>query len=250
MKQITSVTVSSLLLAGSILPTAATETVHVAVASNFVRPMQALASMFESNTSHQVILSPGSTGKHYAQIVHGAPFDVFFAADAHRPKLLEADGVAVKGSRFTYAIGQLVLWSPDRDTVDVQDKLLRDTPPPRIAIANPTLAPYGAAAHSTLQKLNLWERLADTVVRGENVAQAFQYAATGNADAGFVALAQVRFLSPDQRGSKWLVPDHFYEPIMQQAVLLDASEAAKAFLDFVQDDEALQLIRNHGYKTP
>lgn len=223
------------------------EELRVAVASNFKPVMEALAHDFESATGHQVSASYGSTGKHYAQILNGAPFDAFLAADAERPALLEANGISVPGSRFTYAIGQLVLWAPGRSLREDGQGVLEAGEFRFLAIANPVTAPYGRAADQVLRRLGLIGALQGRIVRGENVGQTFAFVQTGNAELGFLAMSQV---IDDDSGEPWVVPEALYEPIEQQAVLLNEREAARAFLAFLRDEAALEVIRKMGYQTP
>ena len=226
------------------------EEIHVAVASNFRDAIQSLADAFEAQSDHTIALSVGSTGKHYAQIRNGAPFDLFFAADVERPKRLEAERLAMPGTRFAYAIGKLVLWSPKSGIVDPEQAILNRGAFRYVAIANPTLAPYGAAAREVLEARGLWDELDGRIVRGENVSQAFQFVASGNAEIGFVAYAQVKRRDSSATGSVWMVPPSLYTPIEQQAVLLRDGEAAREFLSYVRSDEALKIIREYGYDTP
>lgn len=223
---------------------------RVAVASNFTKPMTMLASKFEQETGHKVILSFDSTGKHYAQITNGAPFDMFFAADVERPRLMEAAGKIVPGSRFTYAIGRLVLWSPHADYVDRHGMILEQGEFKRLAIANPRLAPYGLAAQQVLQTRGLWNTVKSRLVRGENIGQAFHFVASGNAEMGFVALSQIRRPKNVNQGSYWNVPQSLYRPIRQQAVMLNENDAARAFLKFVRSPQARKLIEEFGYDLP
>ena len=225
--------------------------IRVAVASNFATASQAIAQRFEALSEHQVTLVFGSTGKHYAQIRNGAPFEVFFAADARRPELLERAGLTVRESRFTYAIGRLVLWSPEEDSVDTEGRILDSGDFRHLAIANPELAPYGRAAQEMLQSRGLWASLERRLVRGENIGQAFQFVRSGNAELGFVALSQIA--NPERQpetGSRWLVPEHLHAPISQQAILLADTAAARSFLEFIKSSEARSIIRSHGYQTP
>lgn len=224
--------------------------IRVAVASNFTAPIREIAARFEKSSGCRVTLAFGSTGKHYAQIVNGAPFDVFFAADAERPRRLEVEGVAVAGSRFTYAVGRLALWSPAEGFVDPEGKVLAAGGYDHLAIANPRLAPYGAAAQEVLEALGLWEELQGRLVRGENISQAHQFVSSGSAALGFVALSQVRPPGEPAAGSCWLIPPSLYRPIEQQAVLLNDMPAARAFLDFVRGGEAREIIRSYGYDIP
>jgi molybdate transport system substrate-binding protein len=219
---------------------------RIAVASNFAQPMTALVSYFESNTAHQVVLSSNSTGKHYAQIRQGAPFDVFLAADRERPERLEQDGLAIPGTRFTYALGRLVLWSPREGYVDKNGTVLRAGDFRHLAIANPKLAPYGRAAREVLTARKLWTSLQPRIVRGENVGQAYQYVHSGNAELGFVAASQLRA----GNGSRWTVPADRHAPIEQQAVLLRDRGPARAFLAFLRSEAALKIIRGYGYDVP
>ncbi|UCE75821.1 MAG: molybdate ABC transporter substrate-binding protein [Gammaproteobacteria bacterium] len=224
--------------------------IRVAVASNFTDAMGAIAERFETGTGHKVTLISGSTGKHYAQIRNGAPFDAFFAADRRRPELLEEEGVALPGTRFTYAVGKLVLWSPERGIVDPEAVVLQRGEFHHLAIANPKLAPYGKAAEEVLQARGLWARLSGRLVRGENIGQAFQFVKSGNAELGFVAYSQLKRPNQPIEGSLWNVPQALYTPIEQQAVLLKDSEAARSLLSFVRSDAALMIIRDYGYETP
>ena len=230
------------------------DTLTVAVASNFTPVLKTLSARFESATGHDVRISSASTGKLYAQIVNGAPFDVLLAADSRRPELLETASLAIAGSRFTYAIGQLVLWS--RDPGVLSNDCIKELGKPdvgRIAIANPETAPYGAAARETMIKLDAWDRLRNQVVRGENVAQALQFVATGNASLGFVAAAQLGAGSLPQATCVWRVPQYFHSAIEQQAVLLKRAgenDVAAKFLDFLRGPVARQVISEHGYTLP
>ncbi len=224
--------------------------IRVAVASNFANTLKAIISNFAAASGHKVKLSIGSTGKHYAQIHHGAPFDVFFAADSKRPALLEAEGIALPGSRFTYAVGKLVLWSPRADYVDTQGKILKTGKFQHLAMANPRLAPYGKAAQEVLQSHGLWETLKGRTVRGESIGQAFQFIKSGNAELGFVAWSQIKYPGQPAPGSWWDIPATLYTPIEQQAVLLSDAKAAQAFVRFVKNAETRELIRSFGYKIP
>ena len=232
-------------------PAAATAAeMRVAVASNFADAMAVIARRFEAATQHRVTVSAGSTGKLYAQIRNGAPFDAFFGADVRRPQLLEQEGSAVPGSRFTYAVGRLVLWSPRSDYVDPQGRVLQRGAFRHLAIANPVLAPYGKAAQEVLQARSLWEALSGRLVRGENIGQTFQFVSTGNAELGFVAWSQVMRPGQPLAGSLWSVPQALYSRIQQQAVLLQDKPVARDFLAFVRSDEALKIIQDYGYDRP
>ncbi|MEE8339927.1 MAG: molybdate ABC transporter substrate-binding protein [Xanthomonadales bacterium] len=224
--------------------------VRVAAASNFANAITAIAERFEADTAHKVTLIFGSTGKHYAQIINGAPYDVFFAADAARPELLEREGVALAGSRFTYALGKLVLWSPRPNYIDPDGRILDEGDFRHLAIANPRLAPYGEAARQVLQARGLWKERDKRVVRGENISQAFQFVASGNAELGFVAWSQVKHPGKAIKGSYWSIPPSLYAPIEQQAVLLKDHQAARAFMLFVRGAQGARIIREHGYAIP
>lgn len=222
--------------------------VHAAVAANFTATMKKIALHYERDTGNKVLLSFGSTGSLYAQIRNGAPFDVFLAADRRRPKLLEAAGMTVPGSRFSYAIGRLVLWSPDAGVVDAKGVVLSHGHFARLAIANPRTAPYGAAARQVLRQLKLWATLQPRIVRGENIAQAYQFVATGNAQLGFVALSQ----TIGRGGSRWDIPQALYSPIRQQAVLLKRgadNPAARALMAYLKAKPAEAIIHAYGYGT-
>ncbi|MDX1344918.1 MAG: molybdate ABC transporter substrate-binding protein, partial [Sedimenticolaceae bacterium] len=212
--------------------------------------MRLLAERFEELSGHSVVLLPGSTGKHYAQIMQGAPFDALFAADAESPDLLEANGRIIPGSRFSYAIGRLVLWSPDPGLVNGDGILLESGAFRRLAIANPRLAPYGMAAQQVLEARDLWQPLQPKLVRGENIAQAFQFVASGNAELGFVALSQLIQTGNHGKGSSWQVPEQLHTPIEQQAVLLSDSIAALELMTFMKSDAAHAIIRGFGYGIP
>lgn len=225
----------------------------VAVASNFDRTVRSLEEGFEQAGTHSITVVSGSTGKLYAQIVNGAPFDAFLAADDLRPSLLEKEGRAVGGSRFTYAIGRLCLWSPDPHRIAPDGRqTLRAGDFRRLAIANPRLAPYGAAAEATLRALGLDEALADRLVMGENVGQVYSMVATGNAELGFVALAQVLTMDEAGAGSRWDVPAEFHSPIRQDAVLLPhgaSNPAAVEFLRYLRSPAARLIVQSFGYEV-
>lgn len=227
------------------------DTVAVAVAANFTAPMQQIAAAFEQHTGHTAQLSFGSTGKLYAQIRNGGPYDLFLSADADRPARLEAEGAGVAGSRFTYAVGQLVLWSADPDRVDAEGKVLAAGGFDHLAIANPKTAPYGAAAMEVLTRLGLADTLEGRLVRGENIAQTWQFVATGNAQLGFVAASQLFKDGQPLGGSRWNVPASMHAPILQDAILLQRGAdkvAAKALVDFLKSDTAAGIIRGFGYE--
>ena len=227
-----------------VLAQSSRDEVRVAVASNFRAAATDLAARFEALHDLDVVLAFGSTGKHYAQIVNGAPFAVFLAADSERPRRLEQAGIGIAGSRFTYARGHLVLWSADPDLVRENDDVLRSGRFRHLAIANPSLAPYGRAARETLQTLGLWQATEPRLVVGENVAQAFQFVSSRNAELGLVAWSQV---VRHGQGSWWRVPGEYHQPVDQQALQLDASNGATTFLEFLRGEHATALIRAHGY---
>lgn len=224
--------------------------IRVAAASNFKGPMTQLASRFEISSGHELVLAYGSTGKQFAQIVNGAPFDVFFSADSERPARLESAGLAIAGSRFTYARGRLALWSRDPGRVDPGGQALAGLEYRHLAIANPKLAPYGRAAREVLVSMGLWEAVSGKLVMGENIGQAFQFANSGNAELGLVAWSQVLQGGGNPPGSSWLVPEDLHLAIEQQAVLLRDHAPARAFLEFVGSPEAVEIIRAHGYGVP
>lgn len=224
--------------------------VHVAVAANFTAPMQIIAAQFERDTGHKAILSFGATGKFYAQILNGAPFQVLLSADDTTPARLEQNGSGVSGSRFTYAIGKLVLWSKKAAFVDDKGEVLRTGKFDRLALADPKLAPYGAAAIETLNRMDLTMQLTPRFVQGENISQTFQFVATQNAPLGFVAMSQVYANGKLTEGSAWVVPEDLYSPIRQDAILLNsgkANPAAAALLTYLRSDKAKVIIRSFGY---
>ncbi len=224
--------------------------VSVAVASNFTAPMRKIAQAFEQETGHRAVLSSGSTGGFLVQIRNGAPFQVLVAADASTPLKIESEGLGVEGSRFTYAIGTLVLWSAQPGFVDGTGDVLRRGKFERIAIANPKLAPYGVAALETLSRLGVLQRVQPRLVRGENISQAYQFVATGNAELGLVALSQVVDDGKMVRGSGWIIPADLHAPIRQDAILLSPGKdhpAAIALMGFLRGDKARSVIRSFGY---
>lgn len=226
--------------------------VQVAVAANFSAPMKIIAAEFEKDTGHKAVLSFGATGKFYAQIRNGAPFEVFLAADEDTPAKLEREGAAVRGSRFTYATGRLALWSARPGVVDAQGEVLKNGGFGKLAIAAPKLAPYGAAALETMTRLGVLAALQPRLVTGESIGQAFSFVATGNADLGFVALSQVLESGKLASGSAWIVPETLHSPIRQDAVLLTRgkdSPAARQLMVFLQSDKARAVIRAHGYQA-
>jgi molybdate transport system substrate-binding protein len=232
----------------------AAEEVRVAVATNFLTTLNEIITSFKTATGHTVVVSSGSSGKLYAQIQNGAPFELFFSADVKRPQLLEEEELAVKGSRFVYAVGRLTLWSPESNLVKGDGPtILSKGSFKHLAIANPKTAPYGLAAEQTLKKLDLWESLKDRMVQGENIGQTFQFVFSKNAQLGFVALSQVLDPKINGSGSRWDVPASFHDSLEQEAVLLMAGQnhtAAKAFLDYVKGEKSRAIIERFGYGLP
>ncbi len=221
---------------------------HVAVASNFIAPIQVLARDFEAATGHALIVSSGASGKLYAQVRHGAPFDVLLSADAATPARLAREGLGE--TPFTYAIGRLVLWSAQPGRLDGTDAALRRGAYRRLAIANPKLAPYGAAAMQVLQRLGLADATRRKFVIGENIAQTYQFVASGNVELGFVARSQVMRDGRLATGSAWHVPASLHDPIRQDALLLrrgSANPAARAWIEYLRSPAARDVIRAHGY---
>ena len=224
------------------------EEIRVAVASNFTHTLEALANQFESQTGHRVVLIVGSTGQHYAQIKNGAPFDAFFAADTVRPELLDEEGIALPGTRFTYATGKLVLWSPGGDRLEGALDTLKQGAFRFLAIANPKLAPYGEAAREVLQAQGVWDDMRGKMVWGQNISQAYQFVHSRSAELGFVAYSQLNAQGADIPGSFWEIPQSLYTPIQQQAVLLTENPTAREFWRYVKGYNAQQIIRTHGYE--
>ena len=226
------------------------DVVQVAVAANFTAPARALAEVFARTTGHEARLSFGATGAFYTQIKNGAPFDVLLAADDERPARLEKEGDTVAGSRFTYATGQLVLWSAKPGLVDDEGAVLKHGQFGKIAIANPKNAPYGAAAVEAMNKLGLAATLQPKLVTGESIGQTFNFIATGNAELGFVALAQVLEGGKLKSGLMWVVPAQYHAPIIQDAVILKRAAnnpAAKAWMELLKTPQSKELIRSYGY---
>lgn len=223
----------------------------VAVAANFTAPTKVIAQDFERDTGHKLALAFGATGQFYAQIRNGAPFAVLLSADDETPRKLEKEGLGVPGSRFTYATGKLVLWSKKPGFVDEKGEVLRSAQFEKIAIANPKLAPYGAAAIEVLDRMGVRERIASKIVEGSNITQTFQFVSSENAQLGFIALSQVYENGKLKEGSAWLVPTAMHTPIKQDALLLNAGRdnaAAAALLKYLQGDKAQAVIRSFGYE--
>jgi len=240
-------------LVGAILalgasPALAAQT-QVAVASNFTDTAKEIAAAFKAATGDEAVLSFGASGQFYTQITKGAPFEVFLSADADRPKKADADGLSVPGSRFTYAVGRLVLFSKTPGLVDDRGAVLSSGKFAKLSIADPASAPYGEAAIETLKTLKLYDTLQPKIVQGSNITQAYQFVETGAAQLGFVALSQV---INETGGSRWLVPAADHAPIEQQAVLLKTgagNPAAKAFIDFLKSPTAVAIIKKYGYEV-
>ena len=242
----------SLLVASCLtLHSALADEVQVAVAANFTAPIQAIAKGFEKATGHRLVAVYGATGQFYTQIRNGAPFEVFLAADDSTPKKLEAEKAIVPGSRFTYAIGTLALWSAKPGYVDANGEVLKNNQFKHLSIANPKTAPYGLAATQVLDKLKLTEATRPKLVEGQNITQAFQFVSTGNAELGFVALSQIYKDGKVESGSAWIVPSSLHEPIRQDAVILEKGKdnpAAKALVDYLKGPKAAAVIKSYGYE--
>jgi molybdate transport system substrate-binding protein len=240
---------AGLVLAISSLTVQAAE-VQVAVAANFTAPMQKIAAEFEKDTGHRAMVSTGSTGKFYAQIRNGAPYDVFLSADTATPDKLQADGMVVTGSRFTYAIGTLVLWSATPGRVDDQGEVLKKGDFKHLALANPKLAPYGAAAVEVMKDMGVLETVQSKFVLAENISQAYQFVVSGNAELGFLALSQIIKDGKMIDGSVWKIPADRHTPIRQDAVLLKRAKdnpAAVALIDYLKSEKARTIIQAFGY---
>ncbi|MFC5697256.1 molybdate ABC transporter substrate-binding protein [Pseudomonas sp. GCM10022186] len=233
------------------LGSASAAEVHVAVAANFTAPIQAIAKDFEKDTGHKLVAAYGATGQFYTQIKNGAPFEVFLSADDSTPAKLEKEGDAVPGSRFTYAIGTLVLWSAQDGYVDAKGEVLKNGQYKHLSIANPKTAPYGLAATQVLDKLGLTHTVKPRLVEGQNITQALQFVSSGNAELGFVALSQVYKDGKITSGSAWIVPAEMHEPIKQDALILkkgEANPAAKALVDYLKGPKAAEVIKSYGYQ--
>lgn len=249
-RQFTRLFAFSVLLAGMTIGSASADDVQVAVAANFTAPMKIIAADFEKASRHKAALSFGATGKFYAQIKNGAPFDVLLAADDEIPAKIEKEGLGVPGSRFTYAIGKLMLWSAKPGYVDDKGDLLKKGNFEHIALGNPKLAPYGAAAVEVMTRLGLMNALEPKFVQGENIAQTYQFVSTGNAELGFVALSQVYEDGKLKSGSGWIVPATMHSSIRQDAVLLTRGKdnpAAVALLQYLKSEKVKGVIKSYGY---
>jgi molybdate transport system substrate-binding protein len=226
------------------------EEVQVAVAANFAAPMKQIAADFEKATGHKAVLAFGATGKFYAQIRNGAPFEILLSADDETPSKLAGEGAAIAASQFTYAKGKLVLWSAKPAIVDAQGEVLKRGGFDHLALANPRLAPYGAAAFEAMKELGVHDGLAGKFVTAENIGQTYQFVKSGNALLGFVALSQVSKDNRITEGSAWVVPANLYQPIKQDAIVLNAGKgkpAPEALMKFLQGDKAKAVIRSYGY---
>ncbi|CEL29529.1 molybdate ABC transporter substrate-binding protein [Pseudomonas fluorescens] len=225
--------------------------VQVAVAANFTAPIQAIAADFEKDTGHKLVAAYGATGQFYTQIKNGAPFEVFLSADDTTPEKLEREGDTVKGSRFTYAVGTLALWSAKDGYVDTKGEVLKKNEYQHLSIANPKTAPYGLAATQVLEKLKLTEATKTKIVEGQNITQAYQFVSTGNAELGFVALSQIYKEGKVTSGSAWMVPASLHDPIKQDAVILSKGKdnaAAKALVEYLKGPKAAAVIKSYGYQ--
>ena len=243
------ITIATLTLIVSTL-TSATE-IKVAVAANFAQTMKEIGTVFEKDTGHKLAITQGSTGKLYAQISQGAPFEVFLSADDETAEKLVNEGKAITGTRFTYAVGRLALWAPKLDLVDEGGQVLKTDKFRFLAIANARVAPYGRAAVQVMQKLGVLTRIEPRVVQGESITQTFQFVSTGNAQLGFVALSQITENGQIKSGAAWVVPENMHEPLRQDVVLLNPgkdSAAASALLIFLKSEKAKKIIAAHGYQ--
>jgi molybdate transport system substrate-binding protein len=235
-----------LFLALALRAPAQADQTNIAVAANFTEAAKEIAAAFKAKTGHEASLSFGSSGQLYTQITQEAPFQVFLSADEARPKKAIEDGYAVPGSLFTYAVGKLALWSKNK-TLVAGPETLKAGAFEKLAYCNPIGAPYGAAAVETLKALKLYDRLQSKLVQGENIAQAFQFVDSGNAEIGFIALSQI---AKTNSGSRWIVPQELYAPILQDAVLLKkgaSDKAAVAFMEFLKSPEGKVIIEKYGY---
>lgn len=231
-------------------PLASPATVHVAVASNFSSTIKNLIALFEKQSGHSVIASYGSSGQLYAQIRNGAPYEVFLSADQLRPNLLIQDGYADSSNGFIYAQGQVALWSPSKTNHLNKQTLISHNRSGLLAIANPKHAPYGSAAIQILEQLNVYQAWKGKLITGQNIAQTQQFIASKNVSFGFIAYSQITALPPNEQGAYWLVPEHYYKPLLQQLVILEKAQhnpVALRFINFLKSPKAQAIIRRHGY---
>jgi len=226
--------------------------IYAAVATNFHNPFKTIVKEFEKKSGHRVIIIPGSTGKLYAQIINGAPFDIFLSADELRPQLLIQSGIAISGTRYSYALGKITLWSPKPNIISDSLKsifLVKNFS--HIAIANPITAPYGRAALQTLKKLDLLKKLKPLIVHGENIGQAFHFVFSNNAELGFVALSQVLDPKNNLKGYRIDIPSEYYDPIKQDIVVLTRAKNNKGAMDlwnFLKSHQTKEIIKKYGYE--
>ncbi|MDX1489990.1 MAG: molybdate ABC transporter substrate-binding protein [Pseudohongiellaceae bacterium] len=243
----TAVFLLSLCLSGFSAFSGAAE-ITVAVASNFTSSLEKLRQEFEQQSNHSIRVVSGSSGRLYAQIINGAPFDVFLSADAEKPRALESSGTISRADRRPYALGRLVLWSGLSGRQVTNADVLLQEGVNRVAIANPRVAPYGVAAVETLEALGLFEALSERLVRGENIAQTYQFVESANASLGFVALSQVlERAAPD---TYWLIPDNYHRPLVQELAVIRPSEAVAQFLQFMESAAGRAIILDSGYRLP
>jgi molybdate transport system substrate-binding protein len=248
---ITIATLALIISTLTISTTTSAAEVKVAVAANFAQTLKEIGTVFEQDTGHKLAITQGSTGKLYAQISQGAPFEVLLSADDETPEKLITEGKAITGTRFTYAIGRLALWSPKPDLVDEGGQVLKTDKFRFLAIANARVAPYGRAAVQVMQKLGVLASIEPRVVQGESITQTFQFVSTGNAQLGFVALSQITENGKLKSGSAWIIPENMHEQLRQDAVLLNPgkdSAAASALLNFLKSEKAKKIIASHGYQ--
>lgn len=241
-----------ILLLAFISPLSSAGQLSVAVAGNFYKPLQVISAQYQALTGDKILLSVGATGQLYAQLINGAPFEILLAADRASPSKLVEQGLAVKGSQFTYAKGKLLLWSSDPSLVDDAGEILRSPQIVHLAIANPKTAPYGAAAIDVLKNLGVYQQLKDKIVEGQSVGQSFQQISSGVVSLGIIALSQLVVDNKIASGSGWVIPTTLYQPIEQDAVLLikgTTNPIAKDFLRYLQTPECKEIIRSFGYEV-
>ena len=220
----------------------------IAVANDFDFTLEELTREFERYSGHEVTIVPGPSSRHYGQIINGAGYDIFLSDDSTRPEILERENKTIPGSRFTYAFSRLVLWSVDNRPLSPE--VLREKNFHLLALTNPRLSAYGRAAQEALETLSAWDSLQDKLLFGENVGQTYQFAISGDADLALIAFSQIVYGQYMQAGSYWLIPEAWYTPIEQQGVLLTESPAAREFLDYLQSDQARQIIQGNGFSVP